>query len=108
MGPAFFCNRELISRRVLRGKIYSSLGGRKAHLDFELKDQRPPEAVHQSKSDLSDFDITNTDLGSSRDRCVSLTSMSRYAGVCHATNGKLWLGRPSPPAAGPATIGENA
>jgi hypothetical protein len=32
-------------KRVLRGKIHSSLGGRKAHPDFELKDHRPPEAA---------------------------------------------------------------
>jgi len=27
-----------ISSRLVRGKIHSSLGGRKAHLTFELKD----------------------------------------------------------------------
>jgi len=29
----------------LRGKIHSSHGGRKAHLNFELKGLRPPEAA---------------------------------------------------------------
>jgi hypothetical protein len=38
-------------------KTHSSLGSQKAHLNFEIKDRR------QSKSDLSDVDIVNADLG---------------------------------------------
>jgi hypothetical protein len=57
----------LISSCGWRGKTYSSLGGRKAYLNFELKDLRPPEAAAPSKSDLSDFDIINAHLGNSRD-----------------------------------------
>jgi hypothetical protein len=34
-----------ISSRDLRGKIHSSIGGRKAYLNFELKDRRRPEAA---------------------------------------------------------------
>jgi hypothetical protein len=30
----------------LRGKIHSSLGGRKAYLNFELKDRRRPERYY--------------------------------------------------------------
>jgi hypothetical protein len=37
--------RGAYSRRVLREKNHSSHGGRKAYLNFELKDQRPPEAA---------------------------------------------------------------
>jgi hypothetical protein len=53
----------------LRGKIHSSPGGTKAYLHFELKDA--PKARRQSKSDLSDLDISNADLGNSRDRVRS-------------------------------------
>jgi hypothetical protein len=77
-------------RRRLRGKTHSSHGGRKAHLNFEVKDLRRPEAARQSKSDLSDFDIVNADLGNSRDRIASLTSKFRYAPVCRAMNGEVW------------------
>jgi hypothetical protein len=35
----------LLSQRVVRGKNHSSLGGRKAYLNFELKDRRRPEAA---------------------------------------------------------------
>ena len=31
--------------RILRGKTHSSHGGKKAYLNFELKDLRPPEAA---------------------------------------------------------------
>jgi hypothetical protein len=34
-----------MNARVMRGKIHSSHGGRKAYLNFELKDHRPPEAA---------------------------------------------------------------
>jgi hypothetical protein len=44
----------------------------RAHLNFEVKDLRRPEAARQSKSDLSDFDIVNADPGNSRDRCAVL------------------------------------
>jgi hypothetical protein len=32
-------------RRIPRGKTHSSRGGRKAYLNFELKDRRPPKAA---------------------------------------------------------------
>jgi hypothetical protein len=38
----------------------------RAYLNFEVKDA--PKARGQSKSDLSDFDISNAGLGKSRDR----------------------------------------
>jgi hypothetical protein len=78
----------------MRGKIHSSHGGRKAYLNFELKDRRPPEAARQSKSDLSDFDIVNAHLGNSRDGCASLTSKFRYAPVGRPMNGIVRPGRP--------------
>jgi hypothetical protein len=51
----------LISRRTWRGKTHSSDGGRKAYLNFELKDAHPSRllprwAFTMSKSDKSDFD----------------------------------------------------
>ena len=85
------CDRSLTSQRAWRGKIHSSHGGRKAYLNFELKDRRRPEAARQSKSDLSDFDIINAHLGNSRDGYASLTSKCRYARVSRAMNG---VGRP--------------
>jgi hypothetical protein len=54
---------RLVGVAQLRGKTHSSHGGRKAHLTFELKDLRPPEAARHLKSDLSDFNIVNADLG---------------------------------------------
>jgi hypothetical protein len=41
----------------------------RAHLNFEVKDGT--KCRRQSKSDLSDFDIVNADLGKSRDRMRS-------------------------------------
>jgi hypothetical protein len=37
---------NVISSRLVRGKIHSSLGGRKAYLNFELKDRRRPERYY--------------------------------------------------------------
>ena len=54
------CYAGVLFPARLRGNIHSSHGGRKAHLNFELKDLRPPEAARQSKSDLSDFDVIIT------------------------------------------------
>ncbi len=58
-----------ITSRHLRGKIHSSLGGRKAYLNFELKDhdRRGPRAFG-----------------------ASLTSKFRYARVSRAMNGMEW------------------
>jgi hypothetical protein len=57
---------ELISSRLLRGKNHSSLGGRKAYLNFELKDH---------------------DRRRRRRFAPSLTSKFRYARVSRAMNG---------------------
>ena len=82
------------SRRALRGKIHSSHGGRKAYLNFELKDHGPNRsrllprsALKMSKSDKSDFDWR-------RHFVPSLTSKFRHARVCRAMNGKVWPERP--------------
>jgi hypothetical protein len=55
----------------MRGKIHSSLGGRKAYLNFELKDH---------------------DRRRRRGFAPSLTSKFRHARVCRAMNGEVWPG----------------
>jgi hypothetical protein len=62
------------------------MAAKKAYLNFELEDRRPPEAARQSKSDKSDFDIINAGPGNSRDRIASLTSKFN-ARVCRAMKG---------------------
>jgi hypothetical protein len=81
----------LISGRILRGKTHSSDGGRKAYLNFELKDHGrnrsrllPRPAFEMSKSDKSDFDWP-------RAYGASLTSKFRCARVGRAMNGKARL-----------------
>jgi hypothetical protein len=59
---------------VLRGKTHSSLGGRKAHLNFELKDA--PESRGLRPSQILDFKVQIP------------------SGLPCAMNGEVWPDRP--------------
>lgn len=57
-GRGLDCSAPLAMRapaRIVRSKIHSSLGGRKAHLNFELKDA--PEARGLRPSQILDFKV---------------------------------------------------
>src|ERR1700730_12380850 len=80
------------SGRTAHKKTHSSHGGRKAYLNFELKDAHrsrllPRSAFAMSKSDRSDFDWR-----APSSRRGSLTPKFRYARVCRAMNGEEWQG----------------
>src|SRR5208337_2892583 len=60
----------------MRGKIHSSHGGRKAYLNFELKDAPKARGLRPSRS---------------------LTSKFRYARVSRAMNWAVWPGPPFAP-----------
>jgi hypothetical protein len=81
--------------RALRGKTHSSHGGRKAYLNFELKDAHRSRLLSRSAFRMSKLDRSNFDWRAASGHHRSLTSKFRYAEVCRAMNGKVWPERPS-------------
>ena len=79
------------SRRAWRGKTNSSLGGRKAHLNFEVK-ERARRRRQRFEIGPARFRSLMPISATAEMGAPSLTSKFRYAPVSRAMNEKVWPG----------------